>query len=157
MHFLRGHMFFLLKVLFKEYPWFDETLTNEQIALMSNTMSSDSLWEKIEDDFQAAVNDLPATQPGEPGRANQLSAKAYLAKALLYHAYTQDDQYNVTGVDLAKLNQVVTLTNDVINSGMYSLNTDYAYNFLDGHDNGPESSICLYNTLSMTEHKSEAD
>ena len=139
MHFLRGHLFFLLKTLFRNIPWFDETATNDQIIQNSNTMSNDSLWQKIEGDFQEAVNDLPPSQPGEPGRANQLSAKAYLAKALLYHAYTQDDQYNVTGVDLAKMAQVVALTNDVINSGNYSLNTDFAYNFLDGHDNGPES------------------
>ncbi|HWW39851.1 RagB/SusD family nutrient uptake outer membrane protein, partial [Pedobacter sp.] len=93
MHFLRGHMFFLLKILFRNIPWFDETLTNEQILKVSNTMSNDSLWQKIENDFQVAINDLPEKQPGEPGRANQLAAKAYLAKALLYHAYTQDDQY----------------------------------------------------------------
>jgi starch-binding outer membrane protein, SusD/RagB family len=139
MHFLRGHLFFLLKTLFRNIPWFDETATNDQIIKIPNTMSNDSVWQKIEGDFQVAINDLPTSQPGEPGRANQLSAKAYLAKAFLYHAYTQDDNYNVTGVDMDKLQQVVALTNDVINSGMYSLNTDFAYNFLDGHDNGPES------------------
>ena len=148
MHFLRGHMFFLLKVLFNRIPWFDETLTDDQIKLVSNTMSSDSLWYKIEGDFQTAITDLPTSQPGEPGRANPLAAKAYLAKALLYHAYTQDAQYNVTGVDMAKLNQVVSLTNDVINSGIYSLNTDYAYNFLDGHDNGPESVFAIQYSIN---------
>lgn len=148
MHFLRGHMFFLLKVLFRNIPWFDETATNDEIIKASNTMSNDSLWQKIEGDFQAAVNVLPITQPGEPGRANQLSAKAYLAKALLYHAYTQDDNYNVTGVDPAKLTQVVNLTNDIINSGIYSLNTDFAYNFLDGHDNGPESIFAIQYSIN---------
>jgi hypothetical protein len=148
MRFLRGHMFFLLKVLFRNIPWFDETFTNDQILKVSNSMSNDSLWIKIEDDFQAAVTDLPATQPGEPGRANQLSAKAYLAKALLYHAYTQDDNYNVTGVDANKLQQVVTLTNDVINSGMYALNTDFAFNFLDGHDNSPESVFAIQYSIN---------
>jgi starch-binding outer membrane protein, SusD/RagB family len=139
MHFLRGHLFFLLKTLFRNIPWFDETLTDDQIAKVPNTMSNDSLWTKIEGDFQVAIDDLPVTQPGEPGRANQLSAKAYLAKALIYHAYTQDANYNVTGVDQAKMTQVVSLTNDIINSHNYSLNTDFAFNFLDGHDNGPES------------------
>jgi hypothetical protein len=148
MHFLRGHMFFFLKVLFNKIPWFDENATDAQIAATPNTMTSDSLWYKIEGDFQTAVNDLPQTQPGEPGRANQLSAKAYLAKALLYHAYTQDAQYNVTGLDMTKLTQVVSLTNDVINSGIYSLNTDYAYNFLDGHDNGPESVFAIQYSIN---------
>src|SRR6476620_2793086 len=29
MHFLRGHMFFLLKVMFRSVPWFDETVTTD--------------------------------------------------------------------------------------------------------------------------------
>jgi hypothetical protein len=148
MHFLRGHMFFLLKVLFNKMPWFDENATNDQIIKTSNSMSSDSLWTKIEGDFQTAVADLPPTQPGEPGRANQLSAKAYLAKALLYHAYTQDATYTVTGVDMAKMQQVVTLTNDIISSGQYSLNSDFAFNFLDGHDNSPESVFAIQYSIN---------
>lgn len=111
-------------------------------------MANDSLWEKIAGDFQVAVNDLPATQPGEPGRANKYSAEAYLAKTRLYQAYTQDDNYNVTGIDMAKMQEVVNLTNDVINSGNYSLNSDYAYNFLDGHDNSPESVFAIQYSIN---------
>jgi len=139
MHFLRGHLFFLLKTLFNQIPWFDENLTDAQIKSVPNTMSSDSLWQKIEGDFKMARDLLPPTQPGAPGRANQLAAEAYLAKTFLYHAYTQDATHNVTGINMAYMDSVVVLTNDVINSGNYSLNTDFAYNFLDGHDNGPES------------------
>jgi len=148
MHFLRGHMFFLLKILFNKVPWFDETADNPQILKTSNTMSSDSLWQKIEGDFQVAITDLPTTQPGEPGRANQLSAKAYLAKALLYHAYTQNANYDVTGIDVTKMQKVVSLTNDVINSGLYSLNPDFAFNFLDGHDNSPESVFAIQYSIN---------
>jgi hypothetical protein len=148
MHFLRGHMFFLLKVMFRNIPWFDETFSNDQILKVSNTMTNDSLWEKIAGDFQVAINDLPLTQPGEPGRANQLSAKAYLAKVRLYQAYTQDNAYNVTGIDQAKMQQVITLTNDVINSGVYSLNSDFAFNFLDGHDNSPESVFAIQYSIN---------
>lgn len=148
MHFLRGHMFFLLKVMFRNIPWFDETFSNDQILKVSNNMSNDSLWEHIAADFQTAINDLPLTQPGEPGRANQLSAKAYLAKVRLYQAYTQDDNYNVTGIDQAKMQQVITLTNDVISSGIYSLNSDFAFNFLDGHDNSPESVFAIQYSIN---------
>ncbi|HVM86994.1 MAG TPA: RagB/SusD family nutrient uptake outer membrane protein [Puia sp.] len=148
MHFLRGHMFFFLKVMFNQIPWFDETATDAEIAKIPNTMSSDSLWQKIEGDFQTAMNDLPATQPGEPGRANKYAAEAYLSKALLYHAYTQDANHNVTGIDASKLQQVVNLTKDIINSGIYSLNTDYAYNFLDGHDNSPESVFAIQYSIN---------
>jgi hypothetical protein len=148
MHFLRGHMYFLLKVLFRNVPWFDENASNDQILKTANTMSNDSLWGAIESDFKTAITDLPATQPGAPGRANQLAAKAYLAKALLYHAYTQDDNYNVTTVDPTRLQQVVSLLQDVVNSGNYSLNTDFAYNFLDGHDNGPESVFAIQYSIN---------
>jgi FlaG/FlaF family flagellin (archaellin) len=148
LHFLRGHMYFLLKELFRNIPWFDETATNDQILKVSNTMSNDSLWEKIAGDFQVAITDLPLTQPGEPGRANQLAAKAYLAKTRLFQAYTQDNSYNVTGIDPTKLTQVVSLTNDVINSGQYQLNSDFSYNFLDGHENGPESIFAIQYSIN---------
>lgn len=148
MHFLRGHMFFLLKQLFGNIPWFDETLTDAQIAKVPNNLSNDSLWEKIAGDFQTAINNLPLAQPGEPGRANQLSAKAYLAKVRLYQAYTQDNNYNVTGINQALMQQVVSLTNDVINSGRYSLNPDFAYDFLDGHDNSPESIFAIQYSIN---------
>jgi len=148
MHFLRGHMYFLLKVLFRNIPWFDETLSNDEILQVPNTMANDALWEKIAGDFQEAIKDLPLTQPGEPGRANQLSAKAYLAKTRLYQAYTQDNNYNVTGIDAAKMQAVVTLTNDIINSGKYALNSDFAFNFLDGHDNSPESVFAIQYSIN---------
>jgi len=148
MHFLRGHMFFLLKEMFRNIPWFDETVSNDDILKVSNTMANDSLWEKIAADFQIAITDLPKTQPGEPGRANQLAAKAYLAKVRLFQAYTQDDNYNVTGVNQTLLQQVVSLTNEVIASGNYGLNSDYAFNFLDGHDNSPESVFAIQYSIN---------
>ena len=48
MHFLRGHMYFLLKVLFHNVPIFDETLTDDQVLKVPNTLSNDSSWIKIE-------------------------------------------------------------------------------------------------------------
>jgi hypothetical protein len=149
LRFLRGHLFFVLKVLFKKVPYIDETLTDEEIITVSNdVLTNDQLWEKIVEDFQFAVDKLPETQPGEPGRANKLSAKAYLAKVRLYQAYTQDENHNVTGIDAAKLNEVVTLTSDIINSGKYQLQPDFAENFLDGYDNGPESIFAIQYSIN---------
>ncbi len=83
MHFLRGHMYFLLKVLFRNIPWFDETLSNDQIIKVPNTMSNDSLWQKIEGDFQTAVNDLPETQPGQPGQRQPTFCKILSCKSIV--------------------------------------------------------------------------
>jgi hypothetical protein len=148
MHFLRGHMFFLLKVLFNRIPWFDENATDDQIKAIPNTMTSDSLWIKIESDFKTARDMLPFTQPGEPGRATRYAAEAYLAKAYLYHGYTQNAGYDVTGINTDYMDSVVALTQDIIGSGNYSLNPDFAYNFLDGHDNGPESIFAIQYSIN---------
>ncbi|MGN6212079.1 RagB/SusD family nutrient uptake outer membrane protein [Parafilimonas sp.] len=148
MHFLRGHMFFLLKILFRNVPYFDETVSEDDILKVSNTMPNDSLWEKIAGDFQVAINDLPETQTGEPGRATKYAAEAYLAKVRLYEAYKQDDNYTVTSIDADKLQDVVNLTDDVINSGLYKLNDDFAYNFLYGYENGPESIFAIQYSIN---------
>lgn len=143
MRFLRGHAHFVGKLLWKRIPYIDETLTREQILATSNdALTNDELFNKIADDFQFAIDNLPEVQP-EVGRANKLAATAYLAKVRLYQAYTQDDAHNVTGIDAARLNQVVDLTSAVISSGRYSLQPDFAENFLYGFDNGPESIFAI--------------
>lgn len=143
LRFLRGHMHFLLKVLWNRIPYIDEKLKDEDIVKVSNVQyANDELWNKIADDFQFAINNLPETQ-SQVGRANKLAAKAYLAKVRLYQAYKQDDNHNVTSIDATKLNEVVTLTSDIINSGKYRLQPDFAENFLYGYDNGPESIFAV--------------
>ncbi len=147
MRFLRGHMYFLLKVLFKYVPYIDETISDEERASVSNrALTNDELWNKIAEDFQFAINNLPPTQP-EVGRANQLAAKAYLAKTRLYQAYEQDENHNVTNINTQRLEEVVSLTNDVITSGMYGLQPDFAENFLYGYDNGPESVFAVQHSI----------
>nr|WKN38834.1 RagB/SusD family nutrient uptake outer membrane protein [Tunicatimonas sp. TK19036] len=143
MRFLRGHMYFLLKVMFKRVPYITEDIPDEERASVSNReFSNDELWGKIADDFQFAVNNLPEVQE-QVGRANQLAAKAYLAKTRLYQAYEQDESHNVTSINPQRLEEVVSLTSDVINSGRYSLQPDFAENFLYGYDNGPESVFAV--------------
>src|SRR4051794_3175230 len=88
MKFLRGHSYFLMKILYKNIPIFDETATSEDILKVSNKLSNDESWNKIAADFQFAIDNLPETQT-EIGRANKFAAQAYLAKLRLYQAYEQ--------------------------------------------------------------------
>jgi starch-binding outer membrane protein, SusD/RagB family len=149
MKFLRAHAHFIGKVIFKQIPYIDETLTREQILETSNIQfTSDQLWDKIAADFQAAITGLPNDQGADKGRANALAAKAYLAKVRLYQAYTQNDAHTVTGINAARLNEVLTLTNDVITSGRYSLQPDFGENFLNGFDNGPESIFAIQYSIN---------
>ncbi len=139
MRFLRAHAYFIAKIMWNRIPYVDETLSREDILKASNVaLTSDELWNKIGADFQFAIDNLPVSQT-EIGRANKLAATAYLAKVRLYQAYGQNDAHSVTGINATRLNEVVTLTQQVISSGKYSLQPDFAENFLWGYDNGPES------------------
>lgn len=141
MRFLRGHMHFIQKVIFKMTPYIDETMSPEDITNVSNVaLTNDELWAKIAADFQFAYDNLPASQ-SEVGRANKYAAAAYLAKIYLYKAYRQDEMNNVTSIDETDLQKVLDMTADVMTSS-YRLENDFAYNFLPGsYENGPE---CLF-------------
>jgi len=139
LRFLRGHFYFILKILFKKIPYLTEGLDAEQINETSNEKyTNDELWEVIAQDFQFAVDNL-SDDRAEIGRPNNTVAKAYLAKVRLYQAYQQDEQHNVVSISSQLLDQVVSLTSDVINSGDFQLFDDVGKNFLWDYDNGIES------------------
>ncbi|TDO24579.1 RagB/SusD family nutrient uptake outer membrane protein [Pedobacter duraquae] len=143
LRFLRGHFYFLLKILYKYVPYIDQNLAKADYPTISNkALSNDALWTKIADDFRAAATSLPADQ-SDKGRVTKAAAKAYLAKVLLYQAYTQNENNAVGTIDLAKLNEVNALCDEVIGSGKFSLSADYANNFLAASDNGPESVFAI--------------
>ena len=134
LRFLRAHSHFMIKLLFNKVPYITEDLTQEQILKTSNDLTSDQLWDKIAEDFQFAFDNLPPKQD-QVGRANKSAAAAYLAKLNLYQAYKQNDAHQVTSIDAAKLQKVIDYADKVTGA----LEPDFGYNFLDGHDNGPES------------------
>ncbi len=142
MRFLRGHWYFQLKTLFKYIPYIDETVNaNDYDKISNRALNNDQLWEKIAADFQFAMDNLPVSQ-AQIGRANKIAATAYLAKTRLYQAYEQDEKHNVTAINQQKLQQVVTLTDQVLNSS-YGLETDFANNFLLETENGRESIFAV--------------
>ena len=140
MRFLRGHFYFQLKIMFKYVPFIDETVnTNDYDKISNKALTNDQLWEKIAADFQFGIDNLPDVQP-EIGRPNKTAATAYLAKTRLYQAYTQDEMNNMTGIDAAKLNEVVTLSDQVLASS-YNLEPDFANNFMPGPSAGYREAI----------------
>ncbi|MDR0393828.1 MAG: RagB/SusD family nutrient uptake outer membrane protein [Tannerella sp.] len=143
MRFLRAHHLFELKILFKQIPFIDETIPAEDYITISNTVySSPEMWEKIAEEFRFAASGLPEDNEAV-GRANKWMAKAYLAKTLLYAAYEQNEKHDVTGINASKLNEVVELTREIINSRKYALAGDFADNFLCETENGPESIFAV--------------
>ena len=144
--FLRAHFYFEIKIMFKHIPWVDENDQSEDYINISNVEYTDQqLWEMIIEEFRYAVTNLPETQD-EVGRANKNMAQAYLAKALLYAAYVQDDQHNVTSIDQNKLQEVVTLCQGLGNR--YALADDFAENFLCETENGKESIFAIQHSVN---------
>ncbi|WP_345270048.1 RagB/SusD family nutrient uptake outer membrane protein [Nibrella viscosa] len=148
MRFLRGHAHFMLKMLFKNIPYITENLSSDDILKESNVKyKNDELWNKIAEDFQFALDNLPARQQ-QIGRANKIAAAAYLAKLRLYQAYEQDDNHKVININKTRLQEVVTLTQQVISSGQYSLQPDFAENFIAETENGPESIFAVQYSIN---------
>lgn len=143
MKFIRGHFHFILKTHFKHIPFIDETMTRTDIENESNrAMTDQELWTRIAEDFRFAVEHLPASQQ-EVGRPNMWAAKSYLAKVLLYQAYRQDESHQVVEIQTGLLEEVVSLTNEVITSSGYGLFDDISQNFLQQYDNGIESIFAV--------------
>lgn len=141
MRFLRAHYYFELKILFKHIPWIDESDKQEDYINISNVeYTSQQLWDMIIAEFRFAAENLPDIND-DLARANKGMAKAYLAKALLYAAYEQDEKHNVVHIDKTKLEEVVNLCKEL--SSRYSLAPDFADNFLCETENGPESIFAV--------------
>lgn len=153
MKFIRGHFYFLLKVVYKHFPYFDETIPHEEYDNISNRQySNDALWDKVASEFIAASEVLPETQ-AQVGRPTKFAALAYLAKTRLYQAYISDEDHNITSIDKDKLNEVVRLCDEVIKSGKYGLNPDFAHNFLPEYENSQEAIFSVqYSVGDGTPH-----
>lgn len=143
--FLRGHFYFLLKILFKNIPYIDETIPVADYGTVSNVaLSNDALWQKIAEDFKFAEENLPPAQQ-EVGRATKYAAAAYLAKVYLYKAYRQDnpETHEVTSINADDLEEALQYADEVIGS-QFGLEDDFAHNFLPGEfENGKESIFAI--------------
>ena len=147
MRFLRGHLHFVLKEMFKYIPYVSDTTQNP--ALATNTsLTNIQLWDAIAADFQYGADNLPVTQK-EVGRATKVAAMAYLAKVNLYEAYEQDEKNQVTAINPTRLNNVVTLCNIIINGNTNGLVSDFAFNFLYPYsENNGESIFAIQYSIN---------
>lgn len=143
MKFIRGHFYFLMKIVYKYFPYIDENVALDEYDTISNRQyTNEQLWDIIASEFTAAADKLPEKQT-QIGRPTKYAALAYLAKTRLYQAYVNDEKHAVTSIDQNRLNEVVDLCNQVINSNQYVLNTDFGHNFLPEHDNSSESIFAV--------------
>lgn len=133
MRFLRGHFYFELKKIYNQIPYLDETAASLEDYNVSNTaLSSEQLWQKVEEDFQAAFTALPDTQ-ADPGRPTKIAAQAYLTKTYIFQE---------------KWAEASAAADEVINSGQYSLMENFRAVFLPENDNGPEVIFAIQHSIN---------
>lgn len=133
--FLRGVYHLEAAKMWRNAPYVNETVTFANNNY--NVPNAGPIWDKIEADFTAAMNDLPKTQP-QIGRCNYYAAEAFLAKA-----YVFDHQYS----------KAMPLLNDLITNGQTSGGQKYALgayedNFDAAKKNGPESVFAVQMTVN---------
>jgi hypothetical protein len=137
MRFLKGWIYLKLKQHYRWIPYFREDATPDDIKKISNhpdSVKNDMyLWKDILEDFQFAAKHLPATQSDE-GRATKYAAEAEAAHVLMWMAYPEDANNQVTGINKEDLKEALKYLNDIIDSGQYHLTPHYAYIFLEKYD-----------------------
>jgi hypothetical protein len=125
--FLRAHFYFELTKIYGNVSIISvENFTN----LEFNQPNSGPAWDQIEADLQFAIDNLPATRAdqSDAGRPTAVVAKAFLGKA---HLFQQE------------FGPALTLLNEVINSGEFSLNPEFLDNFSAAGENSPESVFAI--------------
>jgi hypothetical protein len=124
-YFFRGFYYYMLVRLFGDVPLFTSPITPGQSYTIARSPKA-LVYETIVKDLDSAAKCLPATRytGDNRGRVNKWAAKGLLASVYL----TQQDKVNAA-----------RLADEVINSGVYTLNANYADNFDIYKENGPES------------------
>lgn len=142
--FLRGHYHFMLKRLFKNIPFIDETVVDPRVPNTDESGNYVDIWPNILADFKFASDNLPQTQT-DPGRPNKWAAKSYYAKALVYTGNEGDD----SNYALAKTEFDDIIANGVTNKGVkYALSANYHDNFNSQTENGPESVFAVQHSVN---------
>lgn len=139
--FLRAHFYFKLIQVFRQVPWIDEEVyENNTYEQTSNTaLSYEELFGKVIADLEEAYNVLPESQE-DGGRTNKIAAASYLAKCYLTLAW--GDGYEAsTGeghINTEYMQKVVDYT-DVVAHSSYGYLEDFGDIFLPEYKNSRES------------------
>ncbi len=145
-HFLRGHFYFKLLNLFRQIPWVDETVfqNNTQEQTRNDEFTYEELFGKVINDFEIAYDALPVEPADGLGRANKIAAAAYLAKCYLTLAW--GDGYEATNgvgfINEEYMRKVVEYT-DVVAKSNYGYLEDFGDIFLPEYKNSKESVFAV--------------
>ena len=135
-HFLRALYYFFLTRQYGRLPIVDHVLSYEEY--FSPRASIDSTWSFIESDLKTAAQLLPKKSEytsTDLGRATQGAANSLLGKAYIYQG---------------KFAEAYQVLNEVVTSGEYQLEPNYADIFTLEHENGIESIFEIQQSTTGT-------
>jgi len=127
--FLRAYFYFDQVRFFGNIPLIDRVLSGDELYTQTQTSSSE-IYALIEKDLTEAIAtfELPETLPAdELGRVTKGAARALLGKVILF----QNDE--------SRMAEVATIFEEVINSGIYSLEPNFGDIFKADNEFGRES------------------
>jgi hypothetical protein len=123
--FLRGWYYFEAKKIWNKLPYIDDKIYNSADPNSVKISNEADIWPKIEDDFKAAIENLPENFDGEPGRADKWAAKAMLAKSYLFQGF----DISTGAAKNDKLQAAKAILDEIIASGKFRLMDNYGDNF----------------------------
>lgn len=148
-HFLRAFYYFDLVKYFGKVPIIDHTV----IASEANTIARSSVtdvYKLIIADLQAAIANLPASYTGvDVGRATKYAAEGLLAQVYLARS---GPTYGVEGpgLGLSEWNLALPLLQDIISSGLFTLNASYANIFAYANQNPAVNKEAVFDVMYLT-------
>ncbi|RFZ84825.1 RagB/SusD family nutrient uptake outer membrane protein [Mucilaginibacter terrenus] len=139
--FLRGLFYFHLASLWGNVPLQLQSSTPVDLPA---TASRDQVWAQVQKDLTEAAANLPANYSGaDVGRATKGAANALLAKAFMQQR---------------KFQEALAPLQAVIQSGVYTLTSNYQDNFLSTTENNSESVFEYNNALNPNDnHDDDTD
>lgn len=126
--FLRGWWHFRLQKVFWRIPYITEDIEDP-----SQVTNDKLVWDEIENDLQFAINNLPESWQGEPGRATKWAAMAYKAYT---HLFQQE------------YSEAKTLLDAIINSGRFDLAEHFYMNYNVADENNIESIFEIQSSVN---------
>jgi starch-binding outer membrane protein, SusD/RagB family len=133
-YFLRAYAYFNLAIKVGGLPLVKEPVAISEWGKIPRASMGDT-YKLIEADLTEAINRLPEKsmyEGSELGRATKGAAKAYLARAIMYQLGTDNSNAHTW-------QEVYDLTAEIMGSGQYALELNYARIFELEAENGPES------------------
>jgi len=138
--FLRAYYYFDLVRLFGNVPLILRVLKPSE-----NTQPQaepETVFSQIASDLENAMMVLPESVPDEEkGRITKFAAEAELVKVYLFYSgyYSEKPEMQTENGTLINLSYTVDLADDIIESGFYDLETNFADLFLVSNENNIES------------------